>query len=326
MAFLVDAQGVTLSDQASLNFAQSNLTYVEPGIYRKKYLESNYSQYMTVTTAGAQWAATATWYTMDGTGEAKWLNGASTDVPYVEVSMDQKNSPNYMIGSGFQWNVEEVNQALIAGVNLTSEKPAMARRVVERKLYNVAIKGDTEKGAAFTGLINDAGVFASDVAATGTGSSTFWPSKTPAQILFDLNTLLTGVQTATGLIMMADTVLLGVTAFNYIASTPMGTNGDSITILEYFRRNNTYTATTGQPLTILTVPELDTASASGDGRIVAYRNDPEVVDFWLPMPFMMLPLRSRSLMSFEGAGLARTGGTRIKLPAAIRYADQVTDA
>lgn len=324
MTFLTDAQGVMLSDQASLQFVQSNLTYVEPGVYRQRFQNADYGRHLTVTTAGPNWAATATWQTMSEAGEAEWFSGNATDAPYVEVTMDQKNSPNYGIWSGFKWTVEELNQAYLAGVNMSAEKPNVARRKVERKLYKVAMVGDTTKGPNFTGMLNDAAVTSYTVAASGTGSSTFWSNKTPDQILFDVNTLLDGIPSATAEIEYADTLRLPPAAFRYVSSTRLG--GDtSMTILEFLRRNNTYTADTQQPLDIGTIPELATIGASGDGRMVAYRNSADVLDFWLPMPFQLLPVRSRSIMSFEGAGIARTGGTRIKLPAAIRYADRITD-
>lgn len=326
MAFLTDARGQMLNDAASLSFAQNNLSYVEPGIYRRKYQNADYRRHLPVVTEGQSWAASATWYAMDQVGEAKFVTGATTDIPYVGVTMDQFNSPNYMIASGFEWNVEELNQALIAGVNMSAEKPALSRQVVERRLYQIAMIGATEKGAAFTGLINDTGVTSYTVAATGNGSSTFWANKTPDQILTDVNTLLGGIPTATNEVEYADTLRLPPSAFRYLSSTRLGTNGDSMTILAFLRQNNIYTAETNQPLDIQSIPELGTAGTGGNGRMVAYRNAEEVVRFWLPMPFMLLPVRSRSIMSFEGAGLARTGGTQIKLTGAIRYADGITQA
>jgi len=325
MAFLTDARGVTLSDQVSLNFAQSNLSYIEPTVYMRKYQNADYARHLPVVTEGQAWAASSTWYAMDQTGEAKFVTGAATDIPYVGVSRDQFNAPNYMIAAGFEWNVEELNQALIAGLNVSSELPLVSRQVVERKLYTIAMTGATEKGTGFTGLVNDLTVTSYTVAATGTGTTTFWKNKTPDQILFDVNTLLGRIPSATANIEYADTLRVPPSAFRYLSSTRLGTNGDSITILEFLRKNNIYTADTQQPLDIGTIVELETAGAGGTGRMIAYRNAPEVVQFKLPMPFMLLPVRSRSILSFEGAGIARTGGTQIRLTSAIIYADGITD-
>jgi hypothetical protein len=331
MAFLTDARGVMMSDQASLSFVQNNLSYIEPQVYERKYQNADYRRHLSVVTEGQAWAASSTWYAMDKTGEAKFITGQATDIPYVGLTRDQFNAPNYMIASGFTWNVEEANQALITNTNLSAELPLTSRQVVERGLYQVAITGKvnalnsvSEKG--LTGLINDPGVFSYTVAATGTGSSTFWANKTPDQILFDVNTLLGGIPTATAQIEYADTLRLPPSAMRYISSVRLGNGDGSLTILRFLRENNILTAETGQPLDIQSIPELETAGAGGNGRMVAYRNAPEVVRFSLPMPFMLLPVRSRSILSFEGAGIARTGGTQIRLTGAIRYADGITQA
>jgi len=321
---LMDATG-QINDQVALSFAQSNLSYIEQGIYRTRYPTFDYARHVPVDTEGNQWQASSTWYAMDTQGEAKFISGQSTDIPFVGMTRNQFNAPVYMIGSGWTWNIEELNQAAIAGVNISAELPATSRRVVERKLYDIAMVGTTEKGAGFTGLINDGTVTSYTVAATGTGSSTFWSNKTPDQILFDVNTLLGGIPTATNNVEQADTLRLPPSAFRYLSSTRLGTNGDSITILEFLRLNNIYTAETQQPLDIGTIQELETAGASGDGRMIAYRRSPEVVRFKLPMPFTILPVRSRSILSYEAAGIARTGGTQIRLPGAVRYADRITD-
>lgn len=330
MAFLTDARGVMLNDQASLSFVQGNLANIETTVYARKYQNADYARHVSVVTEGQAWAATTTFYATDTVGEAKFVTGASTDIPYVSMTRDQQNAPNYMLGSGFEWNVEEANQALITGQSLSSELPLASRQVIERSLYQIAITGKvnaansvSEKG--LTGLINDTGVASYVVAATGTAGSTFWKNKTPDQILFDVNTLLAGIPTATAQVEYADTLRLPPSAFRYLSSVRLGNGDGSLTILAFLRANNIYTAEYGGQLDILPLPELETAGANGQGRMIAYRNAPEVIRFWLPMPFMLLPVRSRSILSFEGAGIARTGGTQIKLTGAIRYADGVTD-
>lgn len=326
MAFLTDRDGTMLNDAVSLNFVQSNLSNIESTVYERRYQNADYRRHLPVVTEGQQWAATTTWYASDTAGEAKFVTGAATDIPYVNITRDQFNAPNYMIASGFEWNIEEANQALITGVNLNADLPLASRQVVERRLYQIAMVGATEKGAGFTGFINDAGVTSYTVAATGTGSSTFWANKTPDQILFDVNTLLGGIPTATANVEYADALRLPPSAMRYLSSVRLGNGDGSLTILRFLRENNIYTAETGGVLDIQSIPELETAGAGGNGRMVAYRRSPEVVRFWLPLPFLLLPVRSRSIMSFEGAGIARTGGTQIKLTGAIRYADGITQA
>ena len=321
---LIDAQTGQVNDQVALGFAQSTLSYIEPTVYRTRYQTFDYARHVPVVTEGNSWAQSSTWYSIDATGEAKFITGQATDIPFVGLQRSQYTAPFYMVASGWTWNIEELNQAALAGVNVSSELPMASRRVVERKLYDIAMTGGgTEK--ALTGLINDASVTSYTVAATGTGSSTFWANKTPDQILFDINTLLGGIPTATNNVEYADTLRLPPSAMRYISSTRIGNGDGLLTILRFIRENNIYTAETGQPLDIGSIQELETAGASGDGRMIAYRRAPEVVRFMLPMPYNILPVRSRSILSYEAAGIARTGGTQIRLPGAVRYADRITD-
>ena len=78
------------------------------------------------------------------------------------------------------------------------------------------------------------------------------------------------------------------------------------------------------PLDIAPLREARNASQDGGGRLVAYRKDPEVVRFHLPMPRRVLAPRQKSIMGFETGIIARTGGTEIRLPGAVADLDEIT--
>ncbi len=95
-----------------------------------------------------------------------------------------------------------------------------------------------------------------------------------------------------------------------------------LTLLEYIRRNNVYTAETGQPLDIQPLRELANASQDGGGRMVVYRRDAEVLRFHLPMPRRVLQPRQKSIMGFEPASspvpAVPNGVCRVPLPTAMK--------
>jgi hypothetical protein len=204
---------------------------------------------------------------------------------------------------------------------LGNEKAMAARKVAEKKLYDIALTGETEKN--WTGLINDANATAADVAANGTGSVTFWAAKTPDQILADINTGITGIYTLTKGTEIADTLLLPSGVMDLLSSTRLTDTG--MTTLAFLRANNAYTARTGQPLLITEMFELNTADSGGDGRAVLYARNPDVLRFHLPMPHRFLPPFQKSSMTWEVGGIFRTGGTEIRLPKAVRYLDGLID-
>lgn len=308
--------------QAALPFVIGQGRNIETRIYQRRYPTFNYGMHVPVVTEGNEWAIGTTFFTVDTAGEAKFLSGAGTDMPFNQVNRDQASHDFAMIGSGWEWNLEEINQASLYNINLNDTKAMSASDKVERLLNTIAMSGATEKN--WTGFVNNASVSRADVAADGTSSSQFWSAKSVDQILRDINLALSTVRTQTEEVEWADALRIPPEAFRDIATRRLGSGDGMITVLEYLRKNNIYTAETGQPLDIMPLRELATASNDGGGRMVAYRKDPEVIRFHLPMPRRVLQPRQKSIMGFETGIIARTGGTEIRLPGAMAYLDEIT--
>lgn len=304
--------------QAALPFVIAQGRNVETRIYEKRYPTYNYAQVIPVVTEGNAWAIGTTFFTVDSVGEAKFLSGAANDMPFNSATKDMLSHDFAMIGSGWEWNLEEINQAALYNVNLNATKAMSAADKVERLLNSIAFSGSTEKN--WTGFANSSDVPRADVDTPGT----FWPAKSVDQILLNVNEVLTRVQTQTNEVEYADTLALPPDAYRVLVTKRLGSGDGLMTVMEYVRKNNVYTASTGQPLAIYPVRELATASQDGGGRMVAYRRDPEVVRFHLPMPRTVLQPRQKSIMGFETGLIARTGGTEWRLPKAAAYADEVT--
>lgn len=304
--------------QAAYPFVIAQGRNIETRVYQKRYPTYNYAAVIPVITEGNQWAIGTTFFTVDTAGEAKFLSGAGTDMPFNSATKDMASHDFAMIGSGWEWNLEEVNQAALYNINLNATKAMSAADKIERLLNTIAFSGSTEKN--WTGFANSADVPRADVDTPGT----FWPAKTVDQILLNVDEVLGRVRTQTSEVEWADSIALPPTAFRTIATRRLGAGDGNITVLEYIRKNNIYTAETGQPLAIYPVRELATASQDGGGRMVAYRRDEEVVRFHLPMPRTVLQPRQKSIMGFETGIIARTGGTEWRLPKAAAYADEVT--
>lgn len=304
--------------QAALPFVVAQGRNIEAGVYARRYPTLNYNRVLPIVTEGNQWAIGTTFFTVDSAGEAKFISGAGTDMPFNKSSRDQASHDFAMIGSGWEWNLEEVNQSALYGINLPATDAASATDKIERLLNSIAFTGSTEKG--WTGFANSSAVPRADVATPGT----FWPAKTVDQMLADVDEVLGRVRTQTEEVEWADSIALPPVAFRTAATKRLGAGDGFMTVLEYIKKNNIYTAETDQPLNIYPVRELATASQDGGGRMVAYRKDREVVRFHLPMPRTVLQPRMKSLMGFEQGIIARTGGTEWRLPKSAAYADEIT--
>lgn len=314
--------------QAAMPFVMEQGRNIETRIYEKRYPTLLYSRVVPIITEGADWAIGTTFFTVDVTGQAKFLSGNGTDMPFNQATRDQASHDYAMIGSGWEWNLEEVNQAALYNLDLNASKAMGASQSIQQLLYDIAMIGSTEKG--WKGFTNQSIVSRVDAAATGGengggGTSTYWAHKTLEEIMYDINTLgLEPIRTETNEIEWADTIALPPGALRDLSTRRLGVGDGMLTFLQFIRLNNIYTAETGQPLTIEPVRDLATASQDGGGRMVAYRKDPDVIRFHLPMPRRVLGVHQKSIMGFETGIIARTGGVEVRLPAAMNYVDEIT--
>jgi hypothetical protein len=311
--------------QQALGFLVAQTSQIEAQAYEIQYPDIQYPSLVPVDTSANPWAKSVTFFSTDKLGQAAWHNALAKDVPLADVERNRSEQPVELAAIGYRYTTEELGQAMmIPGLNLSADRAAAAVRAYEEFMDGVALRGVPPSGVSkgWTGLINDANVIAGNVANDGAGASTLWSAKTPDQILRDINGLLGGVYTGSLTVEMADTLLLPVMQFDYIATTARTATSD-VTILEHLRRNNTYTAITGAPLTIRAVRGLETAGAGSGARMVAYRRDPQVVKLHLPMPHrFQAPWQSGALV-FDVPGIFRTGGVEIRRPKAFRYGDGI---
>lgn len=318
-----------INDQQALAFVQGQSFKVNQRVYETRYPDWDFGRLVFVDTTGPEWAPGVLTYTSDISGRANWQSGYAKDVPLADVSQSQSLRNFQLAAIGYQWNIEEVNSAIQVGSSLPDRRARAARLAYMRFMYDLTLKGSAEKGLG--GLINYPGVTATTAPADGTGSVTTWVdedgvgTKTPAQIVRDINLALQGVYLSTYEQEMADTILLPVEAYNYIASTPYSATTME-TILSFVQRTNIYTLTTGQPLTIRTVRELSTGDAAGTGgRMVAYKNDGDFVKLHLPMPHRFLPVYQDGPLNFVVPGIFRTGGLELLTNAGMRYIDGISE-
>ena len=304
--------------QANLGFVVSQTAHIEAQVNRISYPGIQYNELIPVDTSANPWATSVTFYSMDSAGQAQWTNGKASDVPTVGLAMDKFDTPVFMASIGYDMSIEEVNQARMMGVSLGAEKAMAARRICEEFIDGVALNGNTAKG--FQGLWAYTGVPAATVAADGTGSSALWSTKDATKILRDVNDLITGTGTATAETAYADTLVLPFARFNSIAS--MQLPGTTMTVLEFLRQNNVYTARTGRALTIRAARGLETKGSGSTMRMVAYRRSPDVLKLHLPMPHTFLPVQQVGL-GYLVPGIFRVGGLDIRRPQEVRYGDGI---
>lgn len=311
---MMDAQ------QRALAFLVSQAMRIERQVYAIRYQDIQYPQLVPVDMTGPEWIAGVTYFSSDMVGRADWFHGKADDVPHAEISRDKFEATVSMAAIGYDYDLEELGQAMMLGVDLRADKGAAARRAAEEFIDRVAFFGDARKN--YTGLLNSPYVTAGSAAATGAGNSTRWGDKTPDEILADFNTVLTGQFTGTLGAEMADTVIMPYTQMLDIATRRLN-DLSQVTILQWLLDNNVYRIQTGQQLTIRGVWGLETAGAGGLPRLCAYRRDPSVVCLYMPMPFQFLQAWQQGPIRYEVPGIMRISGVEVRRPGAFRYLDGI---
>lgn len=313
--FTTDAQ------QRSFNFLISQQSIIEPTVYAMKYQEIQYPGLIPVDTSAPEWISSVTYFSMDGVGQAQWFSGKAHDMPNVDLSREKFETGVHMAGIGYGYDLEELGKAQLLGMSLTSDKAALARRISEEKVEAVAFAGDTTKG--LTGLVNASTPAQSQAPNDGSGSARTFASKTPDQVLRDINGELAGGFTGTLGAIIADTILLPYSVLLDLSTRRIDAVNQT-TILEWVEKNNIYTRTTGQALTIRGIfGHLNTAGQSGGARMVTYRRSPDVLKMHMPMPFRFFPAWQTGPMRFDVPGVFRLGGVDIKQPKGVRYLDGI---
>ncbi|MDX0605225.1 DUF2184 domain-containing protein [Sinorhizobium medicae] len=309
------------AQQVAMSFLIRQASLIEPTVYAMKYQDIQYPSLIPVDTSAPEWIQSVTYFSMDSVGQAQWFSGLAHDVPKVELTREKFETTVSMAAIGYGYTLEELGTAQLLGMNLTSEKASSARRIAEEKIEQVAFVGDTGKG--FSGLVNSSTPTATTAPADGASSATTFASKTPDQILREINGQLTGIFTGTLGAEIADTLLLPYSVLLDLSTRRIDAVNQT-TILEWIERNNIYTRTTGQPLTIRGVfGFLDTAGAGSTKRMVAYRRSPEVLKMHMPMPFRFLQPWQTGPIKFDVPGIFRLGGVDIRRPKAVRYLDGI---
>jgi hypothetical protein len=305
----------------ALSFLTQQAAHIESEVYKTKYPQIQYSTLVPVDTSAGEWANTVTYFSQDKVGKAGWFQGSANDMARADVNMTRHDHGVSMAGIGYGYDLEEINYARRVNMNLTMDKADAARLAAEQFIDSLTLVGDADKN--MSGLINSALITPTTAAADGAGSATTFASKTGDQIARDINNKLSLINSASYGIELADTIALPIDQYNLLATKRMGDDGNSITVMEWLVKYNTYTAQTGQPLTVRTIRQLSDAGGSSSSRMVAYRRDPSVLKLHMPMTHRFLPVWQTGPMRFDVPGVMRTGGLEIRRPGAMAYLDGI---
>lgn len=318
--------------QQAFGFLVNQLARIETQVYEEQFPDVQYPDLVPVDTSTSEWIPTITHYSRTRTGRPGPISGRGTIFPKVSSERRQHHVAIEMEGLGYDYTLQELMRSRMLGMDLPSDSARDCRDVVERRLDEILIYGNKDLGwdsfLYADDSVKSGRPTAVDADNNGSGSGDakrYWDNKSATQILRDINKLLMGIYHDTLTVEMADTLLVPPNIWTSVCSKFI--DGTNESVFDTIQKNNVYTKRTGRPLMIRECRGLEAAGplASGSnyyGRILAYRKDPSVLRFHIPMPFRFLDPYQHHLL-YEVPGIFSTGGLEIRRPAVFRYLDKI---
>lgn len=255
--------------------------------------------------------------TLDSVGNMPWISAESTAIPGVSVNGKKIVLPLRLLAREVSYTSVELDRSQLTGQSIDTQKMDALNILYQMNTDRMVYVGSSDVGA--TGLVNDPGVTAGGVA-DGVGGSTLWSTKTPDEILADVNTLITSTWTAAALAVCPGKLLLPPVQFSYIASQKVSSAGN-VSILKFLKENAISLEINGTPLDIQPVKWLTGAGTMGEDRMVAYTNEEDRVRF------PMVPIRREtpyySGIRYTAPYLWAFGEMELVYPETVQYADGI---
>lgn len=265
--------------------------------------------------------------TLNSSGK-NFIGKNSNNIPGIGVDIGKTVSALYLWASELSYTIPELLSAQQVGRPIDEQKFAGIQLKWQMDTDEMVYIGDSALGKY--GLLNSDQVTTGFVG-TGAGAVTQWlvagvPTKTPNEILADINALITAAWAATGYAVCPTKLLLPPTQFGHISTQTVSTAGN-ISIMKYIVDNCITFQITGKKLDIQPSKWLvgrgvaaGSPSAATD-RMVVYTQDASRVRFPL-VPLQRTPLEYRSIFHLT-TYFGKLGVVEFVYPECVRYADGI---
>lgn len=259
---------------------------------------------------------------INSTGK-NFIGKNTNNIPGIGVDIGKTVLPLYLWGTEISYTIPELLSAQQLGRPIDEQKFTGMQLKWQMDIDEMVYIGDS----ALTkyGLVNSTAVTTGFVTA-GAAGTTQWTTKTPAEILADINALITAAWAASGYAICPTKLLLPPTQFGYITSQTVSSAGN-ISILKFIQDNCISLSINGKKLDIQPVKWLvgrgvaaGSPSAATD-RMVCYTQVSDKVRFPL-VPLQRTPLEFRSIYHLT-TYFGKLGVLEIVYPETLRYADGI---
>lgn len=258
-------------------------------------------------------------------GGISWTGKAANQISSISVDVAKIANPLKPWAMELKYTILELESAAKVGRPIDAQMYEGLQLKHQMDCDQLVYVGDTQSGT--TGLINSSYVTNVSNVANGAAGSTLWQTKTPAEILQDVNEALTSAWSTSAWAVMPTTLLLPPTQFGYISSQLVSLAGNT-SILKYLQENNLLTTSGRGKLDIFPAKWLIGAAAGGtygvdDGhnRMVVYTNEMDRVRY--PMTLLQRTPVQYDSIYHKTTYFCRLGVVEVVYPETLAYRDGI---
>ena len=305
-----DASIPTADD--GLAFYLSQLSQTEAKIYEAKYRHIVYQDLVPVDMSAPEWVDSVSYISYDAVTAGKFIGASGKDLPETDINASKSVINVFYGGNAYSYSLDELRKSQAMNMPLDITKGRMSRRGFEEHAQKVAFFGDSDRG--ISGLFNGANVQL-------TNSLLDFNAATGQQSVSYMNALLINVWKNSAETHLANVFLIDSDNWSIISEKRMDSGTDT-TVLEFFKKNNLYTAQTGLPLTVRANFELKTAGVANVPRMMAYELNDDNLSMQMPMAWRPAPPQPDGLRVKIPAEY-KFGGVEFRYPGCAAYHDNV---
>ena len=254
-----------------------------------------------------------------GLGMAALISDQTDELPPLSVAVDSNAVQVFSYGCSFSYSVEELNQFLMEGINLSTEESELAREKCDDAVDEVILHGDAKTGTP--GFFTNGSVPSVVVPANAANTSTKFADKTYEECVKTIRSMLdqykannksrNGKLTIPGKL----TLILPTAAKNALVDKVNQYSNESW--FESLKKH--FADEIGEWFNSAELESLGTGSTD---RAILYRRDVKYLAAIVPMAFYSEE-PERKAFKWRVPCMARTAGTVIKYIKSVLYADGV---
>lgn len=268
-----------------MGFYISQLANLEAKIYEAKYTAINFAEMIPVNTDVPEWADSWDYISYDAVTLGKFIGSSADDLPNVALSANKTSVPIGYAGNSFDYSLDELRKSQQLRIPIDVTKGRAAFRGAMEHSQRVAYFGDASRG--MYGLFNNPNLALDN-------STTNWATATGQEKVSDMNSLLIKVWIDSANTHLPNALAIDSERYAQISSQRMDVGTDT-TVLEFFKKNNLYTTTTGQELRIFPRLQLNKAGAGGKARMLAYELNDDNLGMCNPIPWRAIAPQMKNL-------------------------------